>query len=271
LGASADAAVEPATVTYNTDSYADRLEILKLLRDFSRLPDWASDPMDGDCIQTEWQEKTGRDGLKWWSRINYCLVIWRLQALQSAGKFKHIELTGTMQAPLPDLVCSELLRYYRAVHSFSERDGGSAGMLQKLFWLVHARTVEAALRSANELDNTLPDGERNFALGWGAVMVKVLAETNFSTGGATISQINMAMLPQRILCPADLNLTDPCDLPEAQRQTAGIISALYGRRSLLSLFLPILAFGAPLVELLILADQRFREVLAVFAKRRKQQ
>lgn len=100
-------------------------------------------------------------------------------------------------------------------------------------------------------------------------MVKVLAETNFSTGGATIGKINMGMLPQRIVCLADLNLEDACDLPEAQRQTASIIAALYGKRSLLSVFLPVLAFGAPLVELLVLAQDRFAEAFAALKALRK--
>ncbi len=246
---------EPVEIDVN--SYADRVKVLDMLSDFCRLPDWVPDPMDGDLIQTRWQAQTGRDQLAWWSRINYCLVIWRLQALQSAGKFQHVRLTGNLQAELPLLVSAQLLRYYRAVSVFRRRSV-SSGMLQKLFWLVHARTVEAALRSANALCDTLPEGEREFALGWGAIMVKVLAQTNFSTGGATISRLNLEFLPQRILCVSDLDLEVESNLPIQQREMAGMIATLYGERSLSSVFLPVLEFGAPLVELLILSEQQFK-------------
>jgi hypothetical protein len=256
-------------IEIDVDNYAHRVKALDILTEFCRLPDWASDPMDGDRIQTLWQADTGRDQLAWWSQINYCLTIWRLQALQSAGKLQHVHLVGDVQARpvLPPLVCSYLLRYYRAVRGFRKRSRSSPGMLQKLFWLVHEHTVVAALRSADDLHGTLPEGEREFALGWGAIMVKVLAQTNFSTGRVTIGRLNHGMLPKRILGLADLDLESDSDLPEQQRQTAGIIAALYGRRSLISIFLPVLAFGAPLVELLIIAEQRFREAFALLSRR----
>jgi hypothetical protein len=256
-------------VDIDVDNYMHRVKVLDILTEFCRLPEWAADPMDGDRIQTLWQAETGRDQLAWWSRINYCLVIWRLQALQSAGKLQHVRLVGDLETKpaLPSHVSSYLLRYYRAVRAFRKHSGSSPGMLQKLFWLVHEHTVVAALRSASKLHGSLPEGERAFALGWGAVMVKVLAQTNFSTGRATIGRLNHGMLPKRILRVADLDLDGVSDLPEPQRKTAGIIAALYGRLSLLSLFLPILAFGAPLVELFIVAEQRFREAFLLLARR----
>jgi hypothetical protein len=255
-------------IVIDVDCYADRVKVLEMLSESYRLPKRMPDPMDGDLIQTRWQAESGRDQLSWWSRINYCLVIWRLQALQSAGKFPHVRLTGNLGPQLPSEVNSQLLRYYRAVSVFRKRSSPPSGMLQKLFWLVHARTVEAALKSAVELEHMLPEGERDFALGWGAIMVRVLAETNFSTGGATIGPLNLD-LPQRILSLSDLNLADDSDLPLSQRETASLITTLYGRLSLSSIFLPVLAFGAPLVELFILAEQRFKEAFAALTRRSK--
>jgi hypothetical protein len=250
--------VEPVAI--DCDSYADREKVLGMLSHLFPLPKGVADPMDGDLIQTQWQAKSGRDVQPWWSRINYCLVIWRMQALQSAGKFKHVTLNNTQPAPLPKEVCAQLLRYYRAVSIMRKRPV-SSGMLQKLFWLVHARTVDAALLSAGGLECTLPDGERQFALGWGAIMVKVLADTNFSTGSLTIGPLNLE-LPQRLLHQSDFDAPHDSGLSEGQLTTVSFIRALYGRRSLSSIFLPVLAFGAPLVELFVIAQQRFKEAFA---------
>lgn len=99
----------------DVDTYESRLEILNVLAQAYAVPNYAPDPMAGDEIQTQWQLASGRSVIRWWNRINFCLVVWRLQALQSRGQYRDIALTGSLQVKLPKSVTRQILRYYDAV------------------------------------------------------------------------------------------------------------------------------------------------------------
>lgn len=241
----------------DVDTYESRLQILNVLAQAYAVPNYAPDPMAGDEIQTQWQLDSGRSVIRWWNRINFCLVVWRLQALQSRGQYRDIALTGSLQVKLPKSVTRQILRYYDAVSQFKKGPGPRPELLQLLFWVVHTHTVIKAMRAAKSLVGTLLDGERQFALGWGKVMVKVLAEVNFPTVKAVVGSINSNELPQRVCNAADTDPAMSSSLPEAQRTTVLAIAALYRNRDLSFLYLPLLEIGAVLLKYVIIINATF--------------
>jgi hypothetical protein len=234
--------------SFSVDTYPDRLALLDLLSDAYPVPTGFLDPMEGDRIQTAWQLSSGRGALPWWNRVNYCLTVWRLQALQARGELPGITLQGTEQVRLPEDVAETLRAYYDALAAMKERTKEGEARLQRLFWVAHAATVQVATRAAVPLVDTLPKGERAFALGWGKVMVKVLADVNFSTDRDFIGKLNTDLLPQRVCTAADLDLLSRSDLPEAQRATAISIAALYEASDLSPVYTPVLEAGATVLD-----------------------
>ncbi|HTV75053.1 MAG TPA: hypothetical protein VME66_15270 [Candidatus Acidoferrales bacterium] len=185
------------------------------------------------------------------------MTIWRLQALQSMGAFSNIRLEGKMQVRLPTGVRRQLLRYYAAVQRFRSGPGPSPWLLQALFWVVHSHTVIDATRAAKKLQSSLRDGERQFALGWGRIMVRVLAEANFSTAQAAVGPINQQCLPQRVCNASDIDPASPSDLPPAQRETVLAIARLYRARDWSFLYLPLLEIGAVILNCIMRVEQQF--------------
>jgi hypothetical protein len=228
----------------NIDGYEDRLEILKILSAAYPLPRGFLDPMDGDRIQTRWQLTSGRAENKWWNKVNYTLTVWRIQALQMRGEFQHVTLNGTRQVPLPDAIRQELCGYYDAVRSVSDMTAAAEQHLQRLFWAVHDHTVTTATRAAVDVVPTLPAGERDFALGWGKVMVKVLDDVNFSTDRHFVGPLNAEILPQRICNSDDVDPLRPSNLSPAQRATVIMIAQLFRASDLSPIYTPVLEIGA---------------------------
>ncbi len=239
--------------TVDIGTYEGRLQILEILASAYEVPRGLPDPMAGDGIQTQWQLVSGRAPIAWWDKVNYCLIVWRFLALQSRGEFQEYDLRGAKQVALPDSVRRLLFRYYDGVRAI-ERDRISTGLLQALFWTVHAHTVTLAMRSAREDIPSLPSGEKVFALGWGDVMVRIVAGANFSTGQDSMGPINATFLPQRICRPADLEPEMPSDLPDGQRATVVAIAALYHERSWNFLYTPLLQAVAAAINFVMIAE-----------------
>lgn len=245
-----------AAMTVDVDAYESRLKILDMLSAAFSVPSYAPDPMGGDMIQTKWQLTSGRSGNPWWNKINFCITVWRLQALQTRGDFASIILGGALQVPLPNDVARQVLRYYDAVLQFRGGARPNPALLQLLFWIVHSHTVKRAMHAAKTQQSSLPRGEREFALGWGQVMVKVLAEVNFPTVRAVIGRINLDDLPQRICDAADIDATRPSDLPPAQRMTVLAIASLYRERDWSFIYMPLLEIAAAILKCIIAVEAK---------------
>jgi hypothetical protein len=245
-----------AAPTLDVDSYESRLEILDMLSAAFSVPSYAPDPMGGDKIQTKWQLTSGRSNNPWWNKINFCITVWRLQALQTRGDFAAVSLAGALQVPLPSDVARQVLRYYDAVLQFRGGTGPNPALLQLLFWIVHSHTVKKAMRAAKAAQKSLPRGEREFALGWARVMVKVLAEVNFPTVRAVIGRINLGDLPQRVCDAADIDATRPSDLPPAQRMTVLAIASLYREKDWAFIYMPLLEVAAAILKCIIAVEAK---------------
>ncbi len=237
-----------AIVTFNVDTYEDRLRILDMLAAAYPVPAGFLDPMQGDRIQTQWQLDSGRGNNPWWNKINFTLTVWRMQALQTRGEFPSVALQGTMQVPLPEDVRQDLFAYYDGVRAIQSVTETAEAHLQTLFWLVHDHTVAAATAAAVDQASTLAAGEREFALGWGKVMVKVLADVDFSTDQHFVGPLNRDCLPQRICQVADIDPIMPSDLPPPQRATVLMISSLFLASDLSPIYTPVLEAGAAALD-----------------------
>lgn len=240
-------AADPS-LTLNVDRYPDRLTVLNLLSAAYPLPAGFLDPMQGDFIQTQWQLTSGRAANPWWSRINFALTVWRFEALQSRGEFPDVHLEGTLQLPLPETVRRDLFAYYDAIRAIRTVADAAEVRLQELFWTAHEDTVAAATASAVALVPALPPGESDFALGWGKVMVKVLAGADFFTDRHFVGPLNADLLPQRVCDSADADPLQPSDLPVPQRATVLMITELYRRSDLSPIYTPVLVDGAELLS-----------------------
>jgi hypothetical protein len=253
-----------AAYTLNVDLYEDRLTLLGILAEAYPVPAGFLDPMQGDRIQTKWQLTSGRGANPWWNRINFTLTVWRMQALQSRGEFPHVMLRGNFQVPLPENVRQDLFAYYDAVRAIQAIDDTAEARLQTLFWTAHEDTVAAATQAALDQVPTLPPGEHDFALGWGKVMVKILAGADFFTDRHFVGPLNADLLPQRICQAADLDPLLPSDLPEGQRATVVMITALFRKSDLSPIYTPMLEGGAEVLADGIKArldlDQDFRSL-----------
>ena len=230
--------------TLNVDRYEDRLAILDMLSAEYPLPRDFRNPMDGDRIQTRWQLTSARGKNPWWNRVNYTLTVWRLEALQTRGEFADVTLNGTPQVPLPATIRQELLAYYDGVRAIHAETPGAEDHLQRLFWTVHDHTVAVATSAAAAIVHTLPSGEREFALGWGKVIVRVLDDVNFSTDRHIVGPLNADALPQRICNSDDVDPLRPSDLPPLQRATVISIAALFRASALSPIYKPVLEIGA---------------------------
>ncbi|MBV8067406.1 MAG: hypothetical protein JO113_05490 [Candidatus Eremiobacteraeota bacterium] len=246
------------TIALDVDAYESRLGILDLLSAAFTVPAYAADPMDGDRIQTKWQLTSGRAANPWWNKMNFCITVWRLQALMSRGQFANVDLSGTLQVPLPDDVSRQVLRYYDAVQQLRSAHAPNPALLQLLFWIVHSHTVKKAMQAAQAEADSLPNGERQFALGWGRVVVKVLATVNFPTAGAVIGPINLDDLPQRVCDASDIDVGLRSDLPPRQRATVLAIAALYRERDVSFIYMPLLEIGAALLKCIIALAAKLR-------------
>jgi hypothetical protein len=240
-------ALYPA-VTLNVDQYEDRLTLLAMLAEAYPVPRRFLDPMQGDRIQTQWQLTSGRGANPWWNRINFTLTVWRMQALQSRGEFPHVTLQGNFQVPLPKNVRQDLFAYYDAIRAINEIDEAAEARLQTLFWTVHEDTVVAATQAAVDQVPALPPGEYGFALGWGKVMVKVLAGADFFTDQHFVGPLNADLLPQRICNAADVDALQPSTLPPAQRATVLMIAELFRKSDLSPVYTPVLECGAEILK-----------------------
>jgi hypothetical protein len=232
--------VAPSPVTLNMDLYQDRLTLLDLLASAYPVPAGFLDPMQGDRIQTQWQLTSGRGANPWWNRINFTLTVWRMQALQSRGEFAYVTLQGTFQVPLPENVRQDVFSYYDAVRAIRVIDEAAEAKLQTLFWTAHEDTVVAATQAAVDQVPSLPAGEYDFALGWGKVMVKILAGADFFTDSHFVGPLNADLLPQRICTAADIDPLLPSTLPDAQRATVLMIAGLFRASDLSPIYTPLL-------------------------------
>lgn len=212
--------------------------------------------MGGDRIQTNWQLTSGRSTNPWWNKINFCITVWRLQALQTRGAFSDIVLSGSLLVPLPRDVLRQVLRYYDSVLRFRRGAGPNPALLQLLFWIVHSHTVKKAMRAAEDQVHSLPKGEREFALGWGKVMVQALADVNFPTARAIVGRINLNDFPQRVCNAADIDRARPSDLPPSQRITVLAVAALYRERDWSFIYMPLLEVAAAILKCVIAIEAR---------------
>jgi hypothetical protein len=244
-----NAAGGPA-VTLNIDQYPDRLTLLDILAAAYPVPSGFLNPMQGDSIQTKWQLTSGRGANPWWNRINFALTVWRMQALQSRGEFPSVVLQGKFQVPLPENVRQDMFGYYDAVRAIQVVDRAAEDCLQTVFWTAHENTVVAATQAALDQVPTLQPGEYDFALGWGKVMVKVLAGADFFTDSHFVGPLNADLLPQRICVAADLDLLKPSNLTPPQRATVCMIAELFQKSDLSPIYTPVLEDGAA-----VLADE----------------
>jgi hypothetical protein len=241
--ASQNAASGPA-ITLNIDQYPDRLTLLDILADAYPVPGSFLDPMQGDRIQTKWQLTSGRGANAWWNRINFTLTVWRMQALQRRGEFPNVVLQGNFQVPLPENVRQDLFAYYDGVRAIRAIDDAAEAHLQTLFWTAHEDTVAAATQAAIDQVPALPPGEYDFALGWGKVMVKILAGADFFTDSHFVGPLNADLLPQRICRAADIDPIALSDLPPPQRATVLMIAELFRKSDLSPIYTPVLEAGA---------------------------
>src|SRR5580658_608363 len=255
-----------AAVALHIDQYEDRLALLDILAAAYPVPKGFLDPMQGDHIQTKWQLTSGRSANPWWNRINFTLTVWRMQALQSRGEFPDVVLQGVFQVPLPENVRQDLWAYYDAIRAIRAVDDSSEAHLQELFWTAHEDTVAAATQAGVEQAPALPAGEYDFALGWGKVMVKVLAGADFFTDSHFVGPLNADLLPQRICQAADLDPLKPSDLPPPQRATVLMIADLFRDSGLSPVYTPVLEDGAAVLADGIKArldlDHDFRDLAA---------
>jgi hypothetical protein len=235
-------------VTLDVDQYENRISLLNILPNAYPVPKGFLDPMQGDRIQTKWQFTSGRGANPWWNRINFTLTVWRMQALQSRGEFSNVVLQGNFQAPLPENVRQDLFAYYDAIRAIQGIDTAAETQLQTLFWTVHEDTVVAGTRAAVDQVPTLQAGEYDFALGWGKVMVKVLAGANFFTDSHFVGPLNADLLPQRICRAADIDPLLPSDLPPPQRVTVLMIADLFRKSDLSPVYTPVLEAGAEVLS-----------------------
>lgn len=234
-------------VTLNIDQYQDRLALLDILAAAYPVPADLLNPMQGDSIQTRWQLTSGRGANPWWNRINFTLTVWRMQALQSRGEFPKVLLQGNFQVPLPEKVRQDMFEYYDAIRSIQSVDRATEARLQTLFWTAHEDTVVAATQAALDQVPTLTPGEYDFALGWGKVMVKILAGADFFTDSHFVGPLNADCLPQRICLAADLDPLQPSSLPPLQRATVCMIAELFRKSDLSPIYTPVLEDGAELL------------------------
>ncbi len=243
-------------IVVDVDAYQSRLKILDMLSTAFIVPAYAPDPMAGDTIQTKWQLTSGRSTNPWWNRINFCITVWRLQALQTRGEFSNVILRGSLQVPLPSDVGRQVLRYYDAVLQFRRGGGPNPTLLQLLFWIVHSHTVKKAMRAAKAQVALLPKGEREFALGWGQVIVAVLTEVNFPTVRGVVGPININALPERVCDAADIDIARRSDLPPLQRTTVLTFAALYRERDWSFIYMPLLEVAAAILKYIIALEAR---------------
>jgi hypothetical protein len=188
--------------------------------------------------------------------MNFCITVWRLQALQTRGDFSDIVLSGSLQVPLPSDILRQVLRYYDSVLRFRRGAAPNPALLQLLFWIVHSHTVKRAMRAAKDQVHSLPKGEREFALGWGQVMVTILADVNFPTASAVIGRINLNDFPQRICNAADIDVARPSDLPPSQRLTVLAVAALYRQRDWSFIYMPLLEVAAAILKFVIALEAK---------------
>ena len=232
----------------DVDLYDHRLTLLDMLTAAYPLPPGFLDPMAGIRIQTAWQVSSGRANNAWWSKVNYTLTVWRMQALQSRGEFARVVLQGNLQVPLPDSVGQGILAYYDVVRTVDAADQAVESRLQTLFWSAHEQAVAIAMQAAVGQVPSLPPGEREFALGWGKVMVKVLSDVDFSTDKRFIGPLNTSLFPQRICRDEDTDPLALSDLPPAQRTTVLLIADLYRASDLSPIYTPVLDTGAAALD-----------------------
>ncbi len=216
-------------------SYADRIELLGLLAERHPYPAGWPDQRAGILLQTKWQNRSGRalaDGsgrlTSFWPAANWTLTVWQLEALQRRGELADVAL-AERALPLPDEVADAILGYYDALDA--ARAGGSERAdawpaLQRRMWTFHVRAIARGLdAAANEL-RALPPGEARFAEAWGHGLVGLLAAVNFPTEFDTIRPLQ-ALLPSRLVQPADWDPAAASDLSVAQRGTLTAMRALF--------------------------------------------
>ncbi len=242
--------VPPEPITLNADAYEDRLRLLDLMAAEYPLPEQFPDPMDGIRMQTKWQLDSGRGQTRWWSKCNYTLTVWRLRALKNRGEFGHVTIAGNDQVSLPKSIERRLHRYYRVIRSI--RGGGKVPpkLLQTVLWGIHVHSLAVAFKAAKTELASLPPGEREFAVGWGTIVVRALAGVGFWTT-KRLSAPLAADLPARVLCATDINPEYLSDLPLNQRTAAIAIAGLALESDLARIYSPLLGVSALFAEWLV--------------------
>ncbi len=242
--------VLPEPITLNADAYEDRLRLLDLMAAAYPLPEQFPDPMDGIRMQTKWQLDSGRGLTPWWSKCNYTLTIWRLRALKNRGEFGHVTIAGNDQVSLPRSIERRLHRYYKVIRSIGAGVKVPPKLLQMILWGIHVHSLAVAFKSAKTELESLPPGEREFAVGWGKIMVRALAGVGFWTTKRLTAPLT-ADLPARVLCASDINPEHLSDLPLNQRTAAIAIADLGLHEDLARIYSPALGVGALFAEWLI--------------------
>lgn len=188
---------------------------------------------------------SGRVLYGWWPNVNYTLTAWQMIALQERlGEYDDVVVTGysrdddacidparfDARSPAARHVVDTIVEFYRSVDGVMDRSraGGLAtdearsaaeADLQAKMWRFHEAALDFALArnqdvlgtvprsdACNDFGSVLPEGERQFAKGWGTSLVPLLAAVNFSTAEAVVAPVNAYVLPQAIVTPADLDL-----------------------------------------------------------------
>ncbi len=242
--------VLPEPITLNADAYEDRLRLLDLMAAEYPLPEQFPDPMDGIRMQTKWQLDSGRHATLWWSKCNYALTVWRLRALKNRGEFGHVTIAGKDQLALPKSIERRLRRYYKVIRSIGAGDTVPPKRLQMILWGIHVHSVSIAFKAAKADLESLPPGEREFAVGWGEIVVRALAGAGFRTTKRLAGPF-AGHLPARVLSASDINPEHRSDLPLNQRTAAIVIANLALRADLARIYSPVLGVSALFVAWLI--------------------
>lgn len=182
----------------------------------------------------------------WWPNVNYTLTAWQMIALQERrAEYRNVQVTGyanirercidgarfdTKSAPARHVV-DTIVDFYRTVDETTARSRNGTldetarsvaeADLQTKMWRFHEAALEFALaRNTDVLGTTrraqgcdsfgtvLPEGERQFAKGWGTSLVPLLAAVNFSTAKSIVGPVNNYVLPQSVVTTADLDLVN---------------------------------------------------------------
>lgn len=233
----------PVAVLKPAETYADRYQILNLLREKHPYPKGWTDHREGIRIQAQWQSESGREVVDadgqvfgWWPNVNWTLVVWPFLVLQQyRGEFPGVQVeqfTGWKKSrfEIPASFVASVLAYYDRLDQYrSLADGGylpSWGKpwyeweLQRLMWDWHHKAVVTGMERNKDLLPGLVKngdrGERLFAESWGT-MVGLLKAVSFPTSAQVVHFFNYTILPQQWVRETDYQLSKPSQCTYPQR------------------------------------------------------